>query len=80
VISDELDAQPPSAAPSATIPIILILLIPRPDCIQAQPGVDGKGEHAKAHRKGIVLHRVHETAVAIYAFLENDRNRDPEEH
>jgi hypothetical protein len=35
-------------AQSATIPRILILLIPRPGCIQAQLAVEGKGDRKKA--------------------------------
>jgi hypothetical protein len=41
-----LVAQPPNAAPSATIPKIRILLIPRPVRIQAQP--EGEGNTARA--------------------------------
>jgi hypothetical protein len=43
VISSELDAQPPNAAHSATIPKIRILLIPMPGRIQAQSEVEGNG-------------------------------------
>jgi hypothetical protein len=50
VMSAELDAQPPSAAPSATITRIRISLIPRPATIEAQPGGEGKGERGKADR------------------------------
>ena len=41
IMSAELDAQPPNVAPSATIPMIRILLIPRPASIQAQPEGEG---------------------------------------
>jgi hypothetical protein len=46
------DAQPPNAAHSATIPRILIVLIPRPGGIQAQPEGEGKSRSAKAAREG----------------------------
>ena len=36
-------AKPPNVAPSATIPIILILIAPRPAAIQAQLAVESKG-------------------------------------
>jgi hypothetical protein len=47
MISDELDAQPPNAAPSTTIPRIRILVVPGPTGIQPQPEVEGKGERKK---------------------------------
>jgi hypothetical protein len=53
MISSELDAQPPNAAPSATSPRIRILAVPRPAGIQSQPQVEGKGERAKASREGL---------------------------
>jgi hypothetical protein len=49
--------QPPNAAPSAMIPRIRILVVPRPAGIQAQPEVEGKGERAKAAREGLADHR-----------------------
>jgi hypothetical protein len=49
---DDLDAQPPSAAPNATIPRIRILLIPRPTSIQAQPEVEGNGNRAATNQAG----------------------------
>jgi hypothetical protein len=39
--------QPPSAAQSATTPKIRILLLPRPNGIQAQPMGEGKSERAR---------------------------------
>jgi hypothetical protein len=51
MISDELDAQPPNAAPSAAIPKIRIFADPpRPAGIQPQPEVEGKSWRAKAIR------------------------------
>jgi hypothetical protein len=49
-MSCELVAQPPSAAPSATIPRTRILLIPRPADIQAQPQVESNTACAKDSR------------------------------
>jgi hypothetical protein len=46
------DLRGPSAAVSATIPGIRILLIPRrPASIQEQPALEGNGESANATRK-----------------------------
>jgi len=71
VISAELDAQPPSAAPSTTIPRIRILLIPRPASIQAQPGGEGKGESAKAPRKGWIFKQIRRLEIACQSLGPN---------
>jgi hypothetical protein len=52
-MSAELEAQPPSAAPSATIPRIRISLIPQTAVIQAQLQVEGNSENAQAAREGL---------------------------
>src|SRR3981081_1664455 len=57
VISAELEAQPPNAAPSATIPRIRMFdYLPRPGAIQAQLAVEGKGRRAFRRRKDVSKH------------------------